>query len=208
MTPLLLSIIAGHMFLATQAQTPVPPPSAQKLFESGQYEALLERVAAAKDETAPPDALYLAGQAALKLEPPDRDAAKTAYERLEGEGDETRAWTFVARSAALLIDHAADPALAAAQRAVAIAPSEMFAHYQLGLAQGEKRAWANAAAAFEKATTLTPTFAYAHYYAGMSYYQVKRLDKMSAFFERFLKLAPQAPERPAVEAIMRTMRGR
>ena len=208
MTPVLLSIIVGHMFLATQAQVPVPPPSAQKLFESGQYEALLERSGVVQDEAAPPDALYLAGQAALKLEPPDRDAARTAYARLEGEGDETRAWTFIARSAAHLIDHDADPALAAAQQAVAIAPDEMFAHYQLGLAQGEKRAWANAAAAFEKATTLEPTFAYAHYYAGMSYYQVKRLDKMSAFFERFLKLAPQAPERPAVEAIMRTMRGR
>ena len=208
MTPVLLSIIVGHLFLATQAQVPVPPPSAQKLFESGQYEALLEQSAVATDEAAPPDALYLAGQAALKLEPPDRDAARTAYARLEGEGDETRAWTFIARSAALLIDHDADPALAAAQQAVAIAPDEMFARYQLGLAQGEKRAWADAAAAFEKATTLEPTFAYAHYYAGMSYYQVKRLDKMSAFFERFLKLAPQAPERPAVEAIMRTMRGR
>ena len=208
MTPLLLSIVVGHMFMATQAQTPVPPPSAQTLFESGQYQALLEQIAVAKDEAAPPDALYLAGQAALKLEPPDRDAAKTAYAQLEGEGDETRAWTFIARSATLLIDHAGDPALAAAQQAVEIAPDEMFAHYQLGLAQGEKRAWADAAAAFEEATTLTPTFAYAHYYAGLSYYQVKRLDKMSAFFERFLKLAPEAPERPAVEALLRAMRRR
>jgi tetratricopeptide (TPR) repeat protein len=145
------------------------------------------------------------GAAALKLEPGSTRRGRVSG---EGEGDESRAWTFIARSAALLIDHDADPALAAAQQAVAIAPDEMFAHYQLGLAQGEKRAWADAAAAFETATTLEPTFAYAHYYAGMSYYQVKRLDKMSAFFERFLRLAPQAPERRAVEAIMRTMRGR
>jgi tetratricopeptide (TPR) repeat protein len=205
MTSILLSIVAGHLILVAQAQAPAQP-SAQKLFEMGQYDQLLERVAT--DADAPPDALYLAGQAALKLEPPDRDAARKACQRLEGEGDETRAWTFVARSAAHLIDHAADPALAAAERAVELAPSEMFAHYQLGLAYGEKRAWADAAAAFEKASTLDPSFAYAHYYAGMSYYQVKRLDRMSAFFERFLKLAPQSPERPAVETLLRTMRGR
>ena len=81
-------------------------------------------------------------------------------------------------------------------------------HYQLGMAHAEKRAWPSAAAAFEKATTLDPTFAYAHYYAGMSSYQSKRLDKMAASFERFLKLGPQAPERPAVEALMKTIRGR
>jgi len=205
MTAFLLPIIAGHLLLAAQTQAPAPP-SAQKLFETGQYDQLLERVTA--DADAPPDALYLAGQAALRLEPPDRDAAKKACARLEGAGDETSAWTFIARSAAHLIDHAADPALAAAERAVELAPSEAYAHYQLGLAQGEKRAWANAAAAFEKAATLAPSFAYADYYAGMSYYQVKRLDRMSAFFERFLKLAPQAPERPAVEALLKTMRGR
>jgi tetratricopeptide (TPR) repeat protein len=208
MTSLLLPVVAGHLFMATMAavtQAPAPP-SAQKLFETGQYDQLLGRLA--QDAGAPPDALYLAGQAALKLEPPDRGAARKACERLEGDGDETRAWTFVARSAAHLIDHAADPALAAAERAVEVAPAEMFAHYQLGLAHGEKRAWANAAVAFEKAATLDPTFAYAHYYAGMSYYQLKRLDRMSAFFERFLKLAPQAPERPAVEALLKTLRGR
>lgn len=205
MTSVLLPIVAGHLCLVALAQAPAPP-SAQNLFETGQYDQLLERIAT--DTDAAPDTLFLAGQAALKLEPPNRDAARQAYTRLEGEGDETRAWTFVARSAAHLIDHAADPALAAAERAVELAPSEMFAHYQLGLANGEKRAWANAAAAFERAATLDPTFAYAHYYAGMSYYQVRRLDRMSAFFERFLKLAPHAPERPAVETLLKTMRGR
>jgi hypothetical protein len=31
---------------------------------------------------------------------------------------------------------------------------------------------------------------------------------MAVSFENFLKLAPQAPERPAVQSIMRTIRGR
>jgi hypothetical protein len=34
------------------------------------------------------------------------------------------------------------------------------------------------------------------------------VDKMAGFFETFLKLAPNSPERPAVESIMRTLRGR
>ena len=193
------------ILLAVQLTVPPPTPqqpAAQKLFESGQYDRLIQQVA---DDPAPsPEEVYLAGQATLKVEPPDREAAKLAYARLE-RGDE-HAWTFIARSATALVDHAADEALGAAKQAVGMGPDQMFAHYQLGLAQAEKRAWTNAAAAFEKATTLDPTFAYAHYYAGLAYYQTKRVDKMAVFFERFLKLAPEAPEASAVQAIMRSIR--
>lgn len=199
----LLLVLAPVMLGAQDAPAQL---SVQKLFESGQYDQLLQRVA--DDDAATPEAIYLAAQAALKLEPPDREAAKALHRRLEGSGDETSAWTFIARSAAAIVDHAADAALAAASQAVVLAPNQMLAHYQLGMAHAEKRAWPSAVAAFEKATTLDPAFAYAHYYGGMSSYQAKRLDKMAASFERFLKLAPQAPERPAVEALMRTMRGR
>jgi tetratricopeptide (TPR) repeat protein len=204
MMTLFVTIVAGLLILVEQ--TPSPAPTAQHLFETGQYARLLERIDQEAD--APPEALYLAVQAALRLEPPDREAARKACQRLEGEGDETRAWTFIARSAASVIDHAGDAALASAERAAAIAPSDVFAHYQLGLAHGEKRAWPAAAAAFEKTAAIGPTFAYAHYYAGMAHYQLKRFDRMSASFERFLKLAPQAPERPAVETLLKTMRGR
>ena len=50
--------------------------------------------------------------------------------------------------------------------------------------------------------------AYAHYEAGMAYYKAKRVDKMAVYFENFLKLAPAAPERPAVLSIMKTVRGK
>jgi hypothetical protein len=42
----------------------------------------------------------------------------------------------------------------------------------------------------------------------MAFYKVKRIDRMAVSFENFLKLAPQAPEGPAVLSIMRTVRGR
>lgn len=200
----LVPFVAAHLLLA-HAGAP-QPPSVQKLFEAGQYGELIQQVAT--DEAPSPEALYLAGQAALKLEPPDREAAKNAYARLAGAGDDNAAWTAIARSATALVDRAGNEALAAATQAVTLAPGQMFAQYQLGLAYGETRDWANAATAFEKATTLNPTFAYAHYYAGMASYQIKRVDKMAVSFERFLKLAPQAPERPAVEALLRSIRGR
>jgi tetratricopeptide (TPR) repeat protein len=62
-----------------------------------------------------------------------------------------------------------------------------------------------ASAAFEKAAQLDPSWADAHYYAGLAYSKIKRIDLMAAHFDTFLKLAPQSPQRPAVQSIMRTL---
>ena len=40
------------------------------------------------------------------------------------------------------------------------------------------------------------------------HYRANRPDRMAIHFEQFLKLAPEAPERPEVLQIMRTVRGR
>ncbi len=50
--------------------------------------------------------------------------------------------------------------------------------------------------------------AYAHYYGGMMHYRANRVDRMAVHFEQFLKLAPEAPERPEVLSIMRTLQSR
>jgi hypothetical protein len=42
----------------------------------------------------------------------------------------------------------------------------------------------------------------------MMHYRANRHDLMAIRFEQFLKLAPEAPERPEVQSIMRTLRGR
>ncbi len=184
------------------AQPPAPVSEIEKLFESGRYEALLERVAEAG---APPvEDRYLAGHSALKVKPPDLQRARELFGGLGADPEDP--WTFIGRSAVAVMDHQAEAAVTAARQAVALAPALVFAHYQLGLAQAEARNWAAALDAFEKAAALQPAFAYAHYNAGIAAYQVKRVDRMAGFFERFLKLAPEAPERPAVEALMRTVR--
>ena len=66
--------------------------------------------------------------------------------------------------------------------------------------------WAEAAAAFDGGSERQPANAYAHYYGGMAYYRASRVDRMAVHFEQFLKLAPEAPERPEVMSIMKTLR--
>jgi Tfp pilus assembly protein PilF len=61
---------------------------------------------------------------------------------------------------------------------------------------------------FERATQLDPMFAYAHYYAAISYSRIKQADRTASHFQTFLQLAPNAPERAAVESIMRALQGR
>ena len=171
----------------------------RKLFESGKYQAVVEQT---RNE-APADAQYVKGQAHLKLN--QTDQAKAAFRRLEGAGD---AWRSVGQSAVALIDGNRDAALESARAAVARDAGLAAAHYQLGVvldARGESPA---AADAFARAAAANPQMAYAHYNAGMSFYKAKRVDRMAVYFENFLKLAPNAPERPAVESIMRTLRGR
>jgi tetratricopeptide (TPR) repeat protein len=82
------------------------------------------------------------------------------------------------------------------------------AQYQLGVVESARSNPAQAAEAFAKAAELDPQMAYAHYEAGMAFYKNKRVDRMAVYFENFLRIAPDAPERAAVQSIMRTVRGR
>lgn len=196
--PYLAPILAATLVLAQAGEA----PTIQSLFEAGRYQQVIDQVSAAEDPD--PTDVYLAGQSARKLDPPDLDAARAWFRRL-ADGPQGP-WTFIGRSALAVVDGDSNQARADAQQAVELGPTEFYAQYQLGLAYAESKDFANAAATLEKATTIDPSFAYAHYYAGMSYYQVKRIDRMSNFFERFLKLAPEAPERPAIDALMRSIR--
>jgi tetratricopeptide (TPR) repeat protein len=172
---------------------------ARKAFEAGKYQAVVDQVGPDAD----PASVYLRGLSLQKLG--QNDQAKEAFDKLAGAGD---TWKAIGESASALIDGNQDGALQAAERAAAAEGAPAEAQYQLGLALGARNEQARAAAAFEKATQASPDMAYAHYQAGMAYYKAKQVDKMAVFFENFLRLAPQAPEKPAVEAVMRTVRGR
>ncbi len=198
MTALLVALL-----VAQTAGAPAKPASpVQQLFDAGEYEKVLDVVATA--ETPSPEDRYLAGHSALRLKPPDLDRARLLFGEL-GSGDED-GWTWVGRSAVHLAERRLEDAVSAAEHGVALAPELTLAHYQHGLALAALKRWAEAASAFEQAARLDPWFAYAHYHAGMANYQIKRIDKMVNFLEQFVKLAPQAPERPAVESLLRTLR--
>ena len=172
---------------------------ARKLFESGQFQAVVEKTPA----DAPAEMQYVKGLAHLKLN--QIDPAKDAFRLLESGGD---AWRSTGNAALALIDGNRDAALEAARAAVEQNAGLWAAHYQLGLVLEARAENPAAADAFVKATEANPQIAYAHYNAGMNFYKASRVDRMAVYFENFLKLAPDAPERPAVESIMRTVRGR
>jgi tetratricopeptide (TPR) repeat protein len=180
------------------------PPSIKQLFESGKYQGIVDRANAQGEPVSDPEESYLIAQAHLKLQ--NGDGARQVLDRIAQRG-ENDPWALVARSERARVDQNMDEALKLAQAAVAQGPDSPYAHYQLGLVQSQRQSMPAAADAFERATALAPAFAYAHYYAGMASSAVKRIDRVASHFETFLKLAPNAPERGAVESIMRTVRG-
>ena len=180
-------------------------PAPRQLFEAGQNDQALQRIAEEREQgTLPPADAYLAGQVLLKLN--RNDEARAEFERLATGEDPVLG--LVGQSAVAMVNGENERAIELATQAVSQGPDNFHAQYQLGQAKARVEDWAACAEAFHQAATINPTFAYAHYYAGLSYSRIKRADRTSEHFERFLKLAPNAPERAAVESLMRTLRGR
>jgi tetratricopeptide (TPR) repeat protein len=173
----------------------------RRMFEAGRFQQVVESTSG----DAAPAVIYTAAQSHQKLGATGE--APAAYEQLAMRGDEDP-WHFVGLSGQQLLDNQTGPALESAQRAVSLAPQLADAYYQLGLVQAKREDWRAAADAFDRAAQLNPSVAYAHYYGGLMHYRAGRPDRMAIHFEQFLKLAPEAPERPEVLQIMRTVRGR
>ncbi len=175
--------------------------SVRKMYEAGRYQQVVE----SSSEGSAPAVVYTAAQSYQKLGASDQ--AREAYGQLAArpEGDP---WHSIGVSGQQLLDDQTDAALGSAREAVAQAGNLPEAHYQLGLVLAKREDWRGAAEAFDRAGQLNPGMAYAHYYGGLMHYRAGRPDRMAIEFESFLKLAPEAPERPEVLQIMRTVRGR
>jgi tetratricopeptide (TPR) repeat protein len=172
--------------------------SSQKLFESGNYGAVVDRAASGA-----PEDIYLAAMAHLKAG--NSDGAAGELRRLQEQGDE--GWKQVGASGVAMVTQNDGEAVAAGRRAAEAAGDNPYAHYQLGLAAAAAGDFDTAAPAFERATQIKPDFAYAHYYAGQSFQKQRNISKAGEHYQYFLKLAPDSPDRGAIEAIMRSMRG-
>ena len=193
------------MFIALLLAVSIAPAaqdaSPQKLFEAGKYQEAVDVVKKSSD--APSDQVYIRALAHRKLN--QNDDAKDAFGVLDRRDG---AWKEIGTSGTALMDGNLDDAASAARRAVAADGNSAQARFQLGLVESARNNQQQAADAFAKATELDPQMAYAHYEAGMAFYKAKKVDRMAVYFENFLRLAPNAPERPAVQSIMKTIRGR
>lgn len=172
-------------------------PEVQRLFQSGAYERAVE---AAGDGD--PASTFLAAQSLVKLDRNDQAVAQMTRLRTS----ENPAWRLIGESGEALIGNDAGRAVELARRAVDADANNPFGQYQLGLSAAKANDWGTAVSAFTRSIELKPDFAYAHYYAGLSYQRQRQLAKTAEHFDAFLRLAPDAPERPAVLAILRTIK--
>ena len=172
-------------------------PDVQRLFQSGAYD---EAVQAAQN--ADPASVYVAALAMVKAEQSDR--AREQFSRLRANVNP--AWQLIAQSGEALVSGDSGRAVTLARQAGEMAGDNPFAFYQLGLAAIKANDWGTATAALSHAAELKPDFAYAHYYGALSYQRARQLPKAAEHFDAFLRLAPDAPERQAVQAIMRTLK--
>lgn len=78
-------------------------------------------------------------------------------------------------------------------------------HYR-GIAKASRQDYAGAAADLEKAIEIDPSRAQSHYYAGMVYGRLRRTDQMVNHYQMFLRLAPNSPEAPKVQSLLRSVR--
>lgn len=175
--------------------------SAQGLYEAGRYQEVVDRVNAG-DRSA--QAIWFAAQSSLRLG--QRAEASAQFAQL-GQAGDNPAWQLVSDlGQALLRDDAAE--IDRARQAAAAFPNNPFVQYELGLAHARRNDMAAAADAFDRVTQADPRFAYGYYNGGLAYDRLNRADLAIVRLEMFVKLAPNAPERPEVTSILQTVRNR
>ena len=189
--------VAAVLALSGSASAAEQKAEVQRLFQSGSYEQAAE---AARD--ADPASTYIAVQSLLKLDRNDRAVAELT--RLKANPQPS--WRLIGESGEALIANDAGRSIELARRAVEADAGNPFAQYQLGLSAARANDWGTAATGFTKAVELKPDFAYSHYWAGLAYQKQRQLSKTAEHFDAFLRLAPDAPERSAVVAVLRTIK--
>lgn len=97
-------------------------------------------------------------------------------------------------------------AQAALDEAVRIKADNPDAYYYRGMLEARRKDFASSARSMDKVIELDPRNAYAYYYAGLAYNQIKRPDLVVQRLQTFLKLAPDAPEAPKVQSLLRSIR--
>ena len=190
-------VAAGLTVLLGASSVQAQKPEVQRLFQSGSYDQAVEAA-----RNADPASTYLAAQSLLKQDRADQAGAEMARLRQSDQAG----WRLVGESGEALIANDAGRAVDAARKATEADGANPLAYYQLGLSASKASDWGTAVSAFNKTLELKPDFAYAHYYAALAYQRQRQLPKTAEHFDAFLRLAPDAPERSGVVAILRTLK--
>ena len=194
---------AGRTEIARPASVP-PSSTIQALYESGEDREIVDRVKNGAPTIATGADRWFAAQSQLRLGLRD-DAINDLAGLTQTDADPA-----VQVAARLAIGRLTndEATLGQARAAAAAFPESLFVQYELGLSYAVHNDFASAARIFDVCIAAAPTFAYAYYQSALAYQHLDRPDIMANRFDRFVRLAPNAPERPEVESILRTIAGR
>jgi len=177
-----------------------PPSSIQALYESGEDREIVNRVKSGVAEAVSGTDRWFAAQSQLRLGL--RNDAINDLTALTRDADPA-----VQVAARLAIGRLTndEATLGQARAAAGAYPESLFVQYELGLSYAVRDDFASAARVFDACIATAPGFAYAYYQSALAYQHLDRPDIMANRFDRFVRLAPNAPERPEVESVLRTI---
>ena len=198
---ILAACASGQGRTAVSRPAEAPRPSIQALYESGEDREIVNRVKNSAGGGVSGTDRWFAAQSQLRLGLRN-DAINDLAALTQTDADpgvQVAAQLAIGR---LTNDEAK---LGQAQAAAGAYPESLVAQYELGLSYAVRNDFASAARIFDVCIATAPTFAYAYYQSALAYQHLDRPDIMANRFERFVRLAPNAPERPEVESILRTI---
>ena len=203
LTVLFIACASSRGSTPLSSPTGAPAGSIQALYEAGRDADVIGQVASAGALASAVDG-WFASQSKLRLG--QRSEALDDLMRLGATAADPGVQVGARLAVARLNN---DSAAVERARADATAQnSSVIAQYELGLSYAAGSDFAAAAQAFDRCIDIAPTFAYAYYQAALAYEKVGRPDLMANRFDRFVRLAPNAPERPQVDSVLRTVGGR
>jgi len=190
----------GRTDIARPANVP-PSSTIQALFESGEDREIVDRVKNSVPAGVTGADRWFAAQSQLRLGLRN-DAINDLTALTQTDPDPAVQVAAQLAIARLTND---EGTLSQARAAAGAYPESLFVQYELGLSYAVRNDFASAARIFDGCIATAPAFAYAYYQSALAYQRLDRPDIMANRFDRFVRLAPNAPERPEVESVLRTI---
>lgn len=191
---------SGRPVIATPASVS-PAASFQTLYESGEDREIVDRMAARVPEAGPAADRWFAAQSKLRLGL--HDDAVSDLTALTQRSDDPAMQVAAQLALGRLTNN--ETALREARAKAADYPANVFVQYELGVSYAMANDFVSAARAFDLCIDAAPMFAYGYYQSALTYQHLNRPDVMANRLDRFARLAPNAPERPQVDSILRTL---